>query len=76
MQIAPSVNGLESDVAGQVDVVRLNVRYPGVEGFQMQDSGRGHPFFAVVDKDGQLTDVYFGPQKAEVLGAAMDAVRP
>lgn len=74
--MTPIVNGLESDFAGQVAVVRLNVSDPGVEELQRQYGGRGHPFFAVVDKDGQLTDVYFGPQKAEVLGAAMDAVRP
>ena len=74
--MTPIVNGLESDFAGQVAVVGLNVSDPGVEELQRQYSGRGQPFFAVVDKDGQLTDVYFGPQKAEVLGAAMDAVRP
>ncbi len=74
--MTPIVNGLESDFVGQVAVVRLNVSDPGVEELQRQYSGRGHPFFAVVDKDGQLTDVYFGSQKAEVLGAAMDAVRP
>ena len=74
--MTPIVNGLESDFAGQVAVVRLNVSDPGVEALQREYGGRGHPFFAVVDKDGQLVDVYFGPQPAEVLGAAMDAVRP
>lgn len=74
--MTPIVNGLESDFARQVTVVRLNVSDPGVEELQMQYGGRGHSFFAVVDNDGQLAELYFGPQPAKILDAAMDAVRP
>lgn len=72
----PIVNGLESDFAGQVAVVRLDANDPAVLRLQGQWGGRGHPFFALVDSDGQLTELLFGSQTVEVLRRAMTTVQP
>ena len=70
------MNGLADEFAGEVNVVRLKADTPAVIPLQERYGGRGHPFFAVIDKDGQLTGRFFGPQPAEILREAMTAVRP
>jgi thioredoxin-like negative regulator of GroEL len=71
----PIVNGLADEIAGEVNVVRLKADTPAAMPLQERYGGRGHPFFAVIDEDGQLTERFFGPQPAEVLREAMTAVR-
>lgn len=72
----PIVNGLADEFAGEVAVARLKADTPAVVRLQESYGGRGHPFFAVIDKEGQVTERFFGPQPAEVLREAMTAVRP
>jgi hypothetical protein len=47
------VNGLEEEFAGEVAVVRLQVETLDVIQLQEAYGGRGHPFFAVIDGEGQ-----------------------
>ena len=72
----PIVNGLEEDFAGEVAVVRLQADTPDAIQLQEAYGGRGHPFFAVIDGDGRVTERFFGLQPAETLREAMARVRP
>jgi hypothetical protein len=71
----PIVNGLEDEFAGEVNVVRLKADTPETIPLQERYGGRGHPFFVVIDSDGQVTERFFGPQTAVTLRQAMTAVR-
>ena len=69
------MNGLADEFAGEVNVVRLKADTSDTIPLQERYGGRGHPFFAVIDKDGQVTERFFGPQTAVTLRQAMTAVR-
>ena len=70
----PIVDGLEQEFAGQLEVLRLNADDP-VNAQLMQDLGlRGHPSFAVLDTDGNITARFFGPQTAATLRVALQNV--
>lgn len=69
------VNGLAEEFEGAVAVTRLKADDPAVVRLQERYGGRGHPFFAVIDKEGQVTARFFGPQPVETLREAMTAVR-
>lgn len=70
------VNGLTDEFVGEVAVVRLKADEPAVTRLQERYGGRGHPFFAVIDGEGQVTERFFGPQPTETLREAMARVRP
>jgi hypothetical protein len=70
----PIVNGLADEFEGEVAVLRLKADTPAVIPLQERYGGRGHPFFAIIDRDGQLTARFFGPQTADTLREAMTAV--
>ncbi|MBE2199508.1 MAG: hypothetical protein IAE79_12920 [Anaerolinea sp.] len=70
------MNGLEDEFEGEVAVVRLQADTPDTIQLQEAYGGRGHPFFAVIDGEGQVTERFFGPQPAETLREAMVRVRP
>ncbi|MEW5987553.1 MAG: thioredoxin family protein [Chloroflexota bacterium] len=72
----PIVNGVEAEFAGQVKVIRLNVNEPANQQLQAHYTLRGHPTFVVLDYGGNVSQRFIGPQTAEVLRAAMAAVRP
>lgn len=74
--MTPIVNGLEDEFTGKVAVIRLNAAEPE-NVVLMQDYGlRGHPSFAVLDKDGRVTQIFFGPQGEEDLRIALKATLP
>lgn len=72
----PIVNGLTDEFVGAVTVIRLKADDPAVVRLQESYGGRGHPFFAVIDKEGRITGRFFGPQPTELLREAMNQVRP
>ncbi|GJM41510.1 MAG: hypothetical protein DHS20C20_17920 [Ardenticatenaceae bacterium] len=65
--MTPIVNGLEEEFSGQLTVLRLNAAE--AENAQlMQEYGlRGHPSFAVVAEDGNLSQTFSGSQSEEQL---------
>lgn len=67
----PIVDGLETEFAGKVAVFRLNVAEEANAELQQQYGVRGHPTFVILDKDGNITGQFFGPQTAETLQEAM-----
>jgi protein-disulfide isomerase-like protein with CxxC motif len=71
----PIVNGLEEEFAGKITVAQLNAAKS--ENVQlMQTYGlRGHPSFAVLDENGRVQQIFFGPQDAAVLRKALTAVK-
>ena len=72
--MTPIVDGLESDFAGQVQVLQLDANETGNEQLQQQYGLRGHPTFAVLDQNGRVTQTFIGLQTEEVLHEAMTAV--
>jgi thioredoxin-like negative regulator of GroEL len=68
----PIVDGLEAEFAGQVAVVRLNVAVPANEALQQSYGLRGHPAFAVLDRNNQVVARFMGPQTAATLRQAME----
>lgn len=73
--MAPIVNGLEAEFAGAVAVVRLDADDPANAGLLREYEVRGHPAFVMLDAPGRVVDRYFGPQTAETLRAAMQALQ-
>ncbi len=67
---------LAEEFEGDVAVMRLKADTAATIPLQERYGGRGHPFFAVIDAEGQLTDRFFGPQTAETLRQAMQRVNP
>jgi len=72
----PIVDGLETEFNGRVTVARLNAGNPENERLQFSYVSRGHPSFVVLDEAGNVTSRFSGPQTAETLAAAMNAVAP
>lgn len=72
----PIVDGLEAEFEGQVAVRRLNADEPANAELSQTYGGRGHPFFAILDENGEVTARFFGPQTAEDLREGMVAVQP
>lgn len=70
----PTVSGLEAEFAGRVTVVRLNADEENNSRLQAEYAVRGHPSFAVLDGNNNVTDRFFGPQEEYTLRAAMTAV--
>lgn len=70
----PIVDGLEQEFAGQVTILRLDADDPANNQL-MEDLGlRGHPSFAVIDGQGNITARFFGPQPVETLREALQDV--
>ena len=70
----PIVDGLESEFAGEVAIIRLNAAEPANVQLQQQYSLRGHPSFAVLDGNDGVVQVFIGPQTEETLRAALVAI--
>lgn len=70
----PIVDGIESEFAEQVAVIRLNAA--GAELTELMNSYgvRGHPSFVVLDGDNEVTQRFTGPQTEETLREALSAV--
>jgi len=72
--MAPIVDGLESDYAGKAAVLQLNADETENIQLQQQYGLRGHPTFAVLDRNGRVMQRFIGPQAEEVLREALTAV--
>ncbi len=72
--MSPIVDGLESDFAGQARVVQLDANEAENAKLQQQYGLRGHPTFAVLDRNGRVVQTFIGPQAEEVLHEALTAV--
>lgn len=70
----PIVDGLEQEFAGQIQIMRLDANDPTNSQLMEILDLRGHPAFAVIDAQGQVTARFFGPQPIETLREAMQAV--
>jgi hypothetical protein len=72
--MAPIVDGLEAEFAGQAAVIRLKAE--GTEMADLMDSYgvRGHPSFVVLDGSNEVRQRFVGPQTEETLREAMTAV--
>lgn len=74
MEMAPIVDGLEVEFTGKASVLQLNAGQSGNEKLQSQWGLRGHPSFAILDADGQVTERFFGPQSEDQLRIAIQTV--
>jgi thioredoxin-like negative regulator of GroEL len=72
--MAPVVDRLEAEFAGQAQVVRLNAAVPAEEALAKSYDLQNHPTFAVVDAQGRATLRLFGIQPIEQLRAGLQAV--
>ncbi len=72
--MTPIVDGLASDFSGQVRVLQLNADETENIQLQQQYGLRGHPTFAVLDRNGRVVQTFIGPQAEEVLREAITAV--
>jgi len=68
------VNGLEDDFGEEVEFVRLNAIEPEVLQLQQTYGLRGHPSVAILDGNGKVVALYFGPATAETLRGELTAV--
>ena len=72
--MSPIVDGLESDFAGQARVLQLDANETKNAQLQQQYGLRGHPTFAVLNRNGRVVQTFIGPQTEEVLHEAITAV--
>ena len=73
--MVPIVDGLEEEFSGQVEVFRLDGEEPAEEQAAANLGLRGHPSFAILDADGQVSGRFFGAQPAGTLRSAMAAIQ-
>lgn len=72
----PIVDGLEEAFADKVQVIKLNAIEPEIDRLQAEWGLRGHPTFAVLDEQGNVTARFTGPQPAATLRSALAGVVP
>ena len=68
------MNGLEDEFGEDVDFVRLNAIEPKVVRLQQTYGLRGHPSVAILDSNGEVVTLYFGPETAATLRGDLTAV--
>lgn len=68
------MNGLEDEFGEDVEFVRLNAIEPEVLQLQQTYGLRGHPSVAILDSEGEVAALYFGPETAETLRGDLTAV--
>lgn len=69
--MAPIVDGLEEEFRGRVTVTQLDAAQPANAALATQYGLRGHPAFVVVDAEGQVSQLFYGPQAEETLRQAL-----
>ncbi len=74
MAMTPIVNGLSEEFEGRASVFQLNAAQSTNARLQTDFGLRGHPSFAVLDKDVLVTNRFFGPQSENVLREAMELI--
>lgn len=70
------MNGLETEFAGEINFVKLNVGRPENARIQQEYEMRGHPSAVILDRDGQVVQRYFGEETAETLRAMLNGLAP
>lgn len=68
------MNGLEDEFGDEINFMRLNAIEPDVVQLQQSFGLRGHPSVAILDGDGEVAALYFGPETAETLRGDLTAV--
>ena len=68
------MNGLKDEFGEDVEFVRLNAIEPEVLQLQQTYGLRGHPSVAILDGEGEVAVLYFGPETAETLRGDLTAV--
>jgi len=74
MEMMPIVNGLQEEFEGRVSTHQLDASEAANAKLQSDLGLRGHPSFAVLDADSQVSERFFGPLTEVVLRQAMEAV--
>ena len=74
MEMMPIVDGLGEDFEGRVPTFQLDAAQASNARLQADWGLSGHPSFAILDKNGQITRRYFGPQSEKLLREAMEIV--
>lgn len=72
--MAPVVDRLEEEFAGQAQVVRLNATIPAEEMLAKTYGLQNHPSFALIDTQGETGPLFFGVLPIEQLRSAIQAV--
>ena len=70
----PIVNGLGDEFGDELNVYELDAAQPAIATLQQQYGLRGHPSFAVLAPDGQVSAGFFGPQYKQTLREAIVVV--
>ena len=65
------MNGLEAEFEGRIDFLRLNAAEAENGRIQQKYGLRGHPSVAILDKEGQVVERYFGAETAVTLKNVM-----
>jgi len=65
------VNGLEEEYPS-INFYRFDANEPANQRIQNDLALRGHPSVALISKDGEVVNRFFGSQPAELLGSALD----
>ncbi len=65
------MNGLEAEFGGEIEFFRLNAAEAENGRLQQQYGLRGHPSAAILDRDGNVVERYFGAETAETLQAVL-----
>lgn len=68
------MNGLETEFADRINVVRLNVAEPANARIQAEMGLRGHPSLALLDEEGEIARRFFGAPAADVLRRAVQEI--
>ena len=70
--MAPIVHGLESEYAGQVQFIYLDISDPANDEFLRSLGFRGTPHFFILNGAGELEQQLVGPQTADALRASIE----
>lgn len=68
------MDGLEAEFQEEVNFVRLNAAESDVLQLQQTYGLRGHPSVAILDGDGEVEALHFGPETIETLREELTAV--
>jgi hypothetical protein len=63
--MAPIVHGLESEYAGEINFVYLDIDDPGNDQFKKQLGYNYHPHFLLIDGDGNIIQQWVGSVKGD-----------
>lgn len=74
--MAPIVDGLAKEFAGQVQVVRVDAAAPENQGLVERFGVRGHPAIFIVDDQAHIVQQFYGTPSAAILRDAIHQALP